>query len=141
MQGMVPNFGLEWLENGRNGRMVTIPKSRYYHSSIARKMRDQSIMVHGGQIFNILPHEIRNWTQNLEGFKKKLDKFLELIPDQPAIPGLVPEPVNCINCRNSNSLYDWITHLKLSDRRPDILEDPNTEESFLVTTECVPATK
>ena len=79
-------------------------------------MRDQSLIVHGGKIFNLLPYEIRNWSGSKELFKLKLDTFLARIPDQPASPGLIPAPVNSITCKNSNALYDWIFHLKLTDR-------------------------
>ena len=79
-------------------------------------MRDQSLIVHGGRIFNILPLALRNFSGTKETFKTKLDTFLTKIPEQPTCPGLAPAPMDPITCENSNSLYEWIRYLKLSDR-------------------------
>ena len=40
-----------------------------------------------------------------ERFKFELDKFLELIPDEPKIPNYVTAPL-------SNSILDQLTHLR-----------------------------
>ena len=40
-----------------------------------------------------------------EKFKFELDKFLELIPDQPKIP-------NYVTASGSNSILDQLTHLR-----------------------------
>ena len=89
-------------------------------------MRQSSLTVHGGGIFNMLLAYIRNFIGTLEEFKNALDKFLENIPDNPAISGLYPDPVsraNVTSIRNSNSLTDWILHLGLRERRLDIPDD------------------
>ena len=114
--GLVPNYGISWTISDKKGKLFDIPKSTYKHSPLAQNMRDQSLIVHGGKIFNILPYDIRNCFGSKDLFKEKLDTFLSLIPDQPASPGLTPAPMNVISCKNSNSLYDWIFHLKLTDR-------------------------
>ena len=89
-------------------------------------MRQSSLSVHGDGIFNMLPAYIRNFIRTLEEFQNVLDKFLECIPDTPAITGMYPEPVsksNVTTIPNSNSLIDWILHLGLRDRRPDVTDN------------------
>ena len=50
-------------------------------------------------------------------FKTSLDTFLEQIPDHPVSPGLTPVPIDPVSNKHSNSLYDWLRYLKLSDRK------------------------
>ena len=117
MMGMVPNYGISWNWTDKGGRKVDIPRSTYIHSAIARNMRDQSLVVHGGRIYNLLPRKIRDFSGPKEGFKVLLDTYLKEIPDQPVSEGLMPEPLNNVTCKNSNSLYEWISFLKLNNRK------------------------
>ena len=92
-------------------------------------MRQSSLTVHGGGIFNMLPAYIRNFIGTLEEFKNARDKFLENIPDKPAICGMYSDPIsrsNVTSIRNSNSLTDWILYLGLRERRLDIPDDIQT---------------
>ena len=126
MNGLVPQCNLHWTDNDRRGKMVTIPNIKSKHCTTVRNMRQSSLAVHGGGIFNMLPANIRNFIGTLEEFKNVLDTFLESIPDTPAITGMYPDPVsrsNVTTIRNSNSLVDWILHLGLRDRRPDVIDD------------------
>ena len=118
LQGLVPNPGILSYSNLIRGRMVTIPKPNSICSNKATKMRDQSLWTHGGKLFNLLPANIRNCTESLDIFKKKLDHFLTDIPDHPCSPGLYPEPISQVSNKNSNSLVDWIRFLKIDGRRP-----------------------
>ena len=127
MMGVVPNYGIQWTWTDRGGRKLNIPRNTYIHSPTAKKMRDQSLIVHGGRIFNMLPREIRDHMGTKDTFKSLLDGFLMNIPDQPACDGLLPEPVDRISCKNSNSLYDWIMHLKLTDRKFTIVGSDSNE--------------
>ena len=115
MEGLVPNYGIYWTWDSK-GRILSIPRNNYKNTPLAIRMRDQSLIVHGGRIFNILPSALRNFSGSKDTFKTKLDLFLTKIPDQPACPGLTPAPMDPISCDNSNSLYEWIRYLKLSDR-------------------------
>ena len=117
MKGLVPNYGIDWDTTERRGTNIKIPKTNYKHSALAKKMRNQSLVVHGGKIFNLLPSDLRNCDYPLEQFKAKLDLFLEQIPDHPASPGLTPVPIDQVLNKHSNSLYDWIKYLKLTDRK------------------------
>ena len=80
-------------------------------------MRSQSLYFHGGNLFNSLPPYIRNYTGIKDGFKLLMDKFLAQIPDKPLIPGWLPDPINGISGKHSNSIPDWILLLGLFERR------------------------
>ena len=121
IMGIVPNYGITWSENSVRGRMLNIPKSKSNYTAIAKHMRDQSLIVHGGNIFNLLPVEIRNWSGSKDIFKQKLDSFLKDIPDCPKTPDLTPDPINRLSCKNSNSLFDWILHCNITERRPEVV--------------------
>ena len=93
--------------------MIDLPKRFPSKQTLANKIRDQSLVIRGGRIFNELPYHIRNSTNiTLNTFKSRLDTFLQLVPDTPSIPGMYPEP-------GSNDIVDWINYLHLRDRRPD----------------------
>ena len=123
MNGLVPQCNLNWTDNHRRGKMVTIPGIRTKHCTTAKNMRESSLAVHGGGIFNLLPANIRNFTGSLNNFKTILDTFLASIPDKPAINGMYPNPISRSTARNSNSISDWILHLGLRDRRLIVNDD------------------
>ena len=78
-------------------------------------MRQLSLAVHGGSIFNMLPGYIRIFKGSMDKFMKHLDDFLR------QIPGMYPEPVS--RSKNLNALIDWIYFLGLRERRLDINGD------------------
>ena len=117
MNGKVPNFGLKWDINPRRGLMITITKCKSNTPAMVVRMAEQSLSVNGGKLFNMLPETIRGFSGSLDGFKTLLDDFLKDIPDHPLCAGLYPEPINKDNCKNSNSLLDWIPHLNIRERR------------------------
>ena len=126
INGIVPQCDIRWTDNDRRGIMISIPSIKSKHSALVVNMRQSSLAVHGGSMFNMLPFYIRNFKGTLSEFKSCLDDFLCQIPDQPAIQGMYPEPItrsNVTKIRNSNALIDWITHLGLRDRRIDIPDD------------------
>ena len=107
MKGLVPNFGIEWDTTERRGTYIIIPKNTYKHKAMATRMRSQSLVVHGGGIFNQLPSDLRNCNLSMEVFKTNLDIFLAEIPDH-------PDPVSN---KHLNLLYDWMKYLKICDRK------------------------
>ena len=57
-------------------------------------------------LYNSLPKYLRDIESvKTEKFKFELDKFLELIPDEPKMP-------NCVTEARSNSIIDQLTHLR-----------------------------
>ena len=60
----------------------------------------------GPRLYNSLPKYLRDIESvETEKFKFKLDKFLEIIPDQPKMP-------NYVTASESNSILDQLTHLR-----------------------------
>ena len=109
VEGHVPNCGVDLkLDIGRTGRKCLIPKLNTRCPASVKSMRDQTFQVHGPQLFNVLPPEIRNVTGcSIDDFKSKLDKFLERVPDEPSVRGLTPGGCDS-NCKSSNSLIDQV---------------------------------
>ena len=100
--------------------MLDLPKRFHTNNTATNKIRDQSLIIRGGRIFNKLPHNLRNLTDiTLDTFKSRLDTFIQLVPDNPSVPGLYPAPVCKNTNRQSNDLADWIDFLHLDNRRPD----------------------
>ena len=99
--------------------MIDIPKRAPEKNTLANKLRDQSLTVRGGRVFNKLTVHIRNSIDiTLDTFKHRLDEYLQIIPDHPCIPGLYPEPTNKESRKQSNDLGDWIDYLHIGERRP-----------------------
>ena len=62
--------------------------------------------VFGPRLYNSLPKYLSGIESvKTEKFKFELDKFLELIPDQPKMP-------NYVTASGSNSILDQLTHLR-----------------------------
>ena len=87
-QGMVSGYKVEFSHSPRRGRLVTPHYTGAKVPAMVRKAREASLASKGAKIFNLLPAYIRNIdSDNVETFKKELDTFLRLVPDQPTIPG------------------------------------------------------
>ena len=123
INGLCPNYGLKWSSNDRRGTLVDIPVLKSKVPAYVKTIRDQSLTVHGGRLFNSLPSNIRNCTENKESFKILLDEFLNSIPDKPESQGFYPEPICYTTCKQSNSIIDWIRYLNISNRRPHLTDD------------------
>ena len=67
-----------------------------------QKLLYASLPVHGQKLFNTLPPDLRNITGcTVESFKRRLDRSLLTIPDEPQIPGYTAQ-----RRADSNSLLD-----------------------------------
>ena len=72
----------------------------------AQSLQENEITVFGLRLYNSLPKYLRDIESvKTEKFKFKLDKFLELIPDQPKMP-------NYVTASGSNCILDQLTHLR-----------------------------
>ena len=72
----------------------------------AQSLQENGLTVFGPRLYNSLPKYLRDIESvRTEKFKFELDKFLELIPDQPKMPNYVP-------ALGSNSILDQLTHLR-----------------------------
>ena len=52
-----------------------------------RSIKESSFPVEASKKFNQLPMNLRNFEGSLEMFKSRLDRFLAMVPDTPALPG------------------------------------------------------
>ena len=105
LEGQVPNCGIfSTTEEARLGRKCTIPRLNTTARQAVQSLKEQTFQVNGPKLFNSLPAYIRN-TRNcpLDDFKKKLDKWLEKIPDEPSVRGLIPGGCDA-EAKASNSL-------------------------------------
>ena len=71
-----------------------------------QSLQENAITVFGPRLYNSLPKYPRDIEiVKTEKFKFELDKFLELIPDEPKMPKYV-------TASGSNSILDQLTHLR-----------------------------
>ena len=72
----------------------------------SQSLQENPITVLGPRLYNSLPKYLRDIeTVKTEKFNFKLDKFLELIPDEHKMP-------NYVTASGSNSILDQLTHLR-----------------------------
>ena len=115
LEGMAPNCGINVkLEGGRIGRKCQIPKIQTQARKGVQNLREQSFQVNGPQLFNCLPATVRNMTKcTVEEFKAKLDTFLEKVPDEPSMRGLIPAACTS-DARPSNSILDQVRRIQMA---------------------------
>ena len=106
LEGQVPNCGITVKECGRMGRMCSIPTLNLHAKVSVQSMKEQIFQVNGPRLFKALPANIRNMTMcSIDDFKMALDKYLELVPDEPAVRGLTPGGCT-MDARATNSILD-----------------------------------
>ena len=105
LQGKVPNPGISYKYSPRRGKVLIMPPVKSSKSSFAGTLYHHSFNRRAPRIFNALPKEIRNLPNDSspELIKRRLDKFLNCIPDEPRLPGYLPT-----NSAESNRLEDQI---------------------------------
>ena len=86
----------------RRGRECIVPRVNRKASQRIQALIYASLPVRGQQLFNILPARIRNTTGcSVDCFKRKLDGYLNTVPDEPQIPGYTAQ-----RRAETNSLID-----------------------------------
>ena len=107
---MVPNIDgtightIKTRKHPRHGTQSVIqyPTNR----NPAQSLQENAITVFRPRLYNLLPKYLRDIESvKTEKLKFALDKFLELIPDQPKI-------TNYVTASRSNSILDQLTHLR-----------------------------
>ena len=107
---MVPNIDgtmghtIKTKKHPRHGTqsVINYPTNR----NPAKSLQENAITVFGPQLYNSLPKYLRNIESvKTEPINFGLDKFLDLIPDQPKIP-------NYVTASGSNSILDQLIHLR-----------------------------
>jgi ribonuclease P/MRP protein subunit RPP40 len=110
IQGLVSGYTIPFTSRssrtGRKAEPAPVPQSA---PAAVRNSRAGSLAVRGAQLFNPLPLQLRNNEHgDIPMFKNHMDTFLENIPDEPTVSGLV---------RESNSLIHQIPLYDLSFNR------------------------
>ena len=108
MEGQVPNIsepnrgGINEKWHIRRGRVCIVPTVNGQTSGSVRSPYYTSLAIHGPRLFNSIPATIRNMTDcSLDTFKRCLDKYLRMVPDEPHI-----SRYTALQRAESNSLFD-----------------------------------
>ena len=108
MEGQVPNIsepnrgGINEKWHIRRGRVCIVPTVNSQSSGSLRSLYYTSLASHGPRLFNSVPATIRNMTDcSVDTFKRCLDKYLGMVPDEPHICGYT-----ALRRAESNSLFD-----------------------------------
>ena len=114
LHGLAPNPGIEFTNfDERRGVEAVIPKINKNHKAKLRNLKENFFTMEGAKLFNALPKEVRAYNPDVQhkvhSFKNLLDKYLELIPDQPHVPDLQRTRAAC-----SNSIVDQIPYRERS---------------------------
>ena len=107
LMGLVPDCGFQLHDESCDSklRIPTLAKS----SGRVRTLKEGSFRVTGVKLYNSLPSSLRSLRSvPLETFKRCLDSFLSIIPDEPATDKLVPPVTNITSGKPSNSIIDVI---------------------------------
>ena len=73
----------------------------------AQSLQENAITVFGGRLYNALPKYLRDIESvKTEKFKFKLDKFLEIVPDEPKVP-------NYVTASGNNSILGQLTNVRV----------------------------
>ena len=107
---MVPNIDGtigHTIETRKYPRHETLCVIQYpTNSNPAQSLQENAITVFRPRLYNSLPKYLREIESvKTEKFKFELDKFLDIIPDQPKMP-------NYVTASGSNSIFDQLTHLR-----------------------------
>ena len=72
---------LKFDTNLRRGTIVVIPNLNSQVKLSVKTLREQSLTYHGGNMFNMLPFDMREFIGGVNKFKLLLDEFLATISD------------------------------------------------------------
>ena len=124
-EGLVPNlpahplklesFALQFRYNPRTGTTCILPNHKQYHLP-ANTARKSSFALTASKLWNCLPACISNISKlPLHIFKRKLDKFLDIFPDEPRCnaSGQYYDPDTG---RNSNSIICIKTNQRVKSK-------------------------
>ena len=102
LEKIVPNVGIEDRISTRTMRTCIVPAIKRDAPKKIQTLRESSFTVHGTRLFNCIPRCLRDMSgQSVSVFKRNLDRFLRLVPDEPLIPGYT-----AMRRADSNSLLD-----------------------------------
>ena len=114
VNGFVPNPGMSFIFNDRTKLMAVTEKLPTKTPAWVQKLHRGSFFTQAAQLYNILPKDLRELPdvgpsqKIIKKFKTKLDNFLQMIPDQPGITGIV----------ESNALIHQAPNFKRNHHKP-----------------------
>ena len=89
-QGKVGGYDIKFITSERRGRYAVPKHVNRLASASVRRAKEGSLGVRGAVLFNLMPTHIRDSNvSTTEAFKVLLDNYLQTIPDQPTVSGLV----------------------------------------------------
>ena len=112
--GLTPNdIGLKFYSHQRLGPRCERPKlsSNQVHLNTLKHNSFSSV---GPALFNTIPKEMK-FKNNLEQFKRSLDRYLKFFPDTPPVPGGYVS-------QNGNSLLEWASSNILLPGRATLMD-------------------
>ncbi|MEL7079430.1 MAG: reverse transcriptase family protein [Cyanobacteria bacterium J06582_2] len=112
------SFALKFSQTTRNGLRCSISNPTLYHNP-AEIPRNSSFALTASNLWNCLPPKISNITNiTVLKFKKQLDKFLNLFPDEPrcSASGLHCDP-------NTGRISNSIVHMRYNNNISDKIKN------------------
>ena len=115
VNSMVPNISegedrIKTQNHIRRGTLCVVPRLSGRALRSVQTMREHSLAVLGPRLFNELGPELREYKGKLEGFKCRLDRFLNAVHDKPALPHYVQSACG-------NSLLDQLAQQRAERAR------------------------
>ena len=89
------NIDLQLSQNTYNGKVKAVLKPMPRKSGKLLTCYENSFIIKAAKLWNTLPQSISE-TSNLNVFRKKLDEFLKLFPDEPPVRGYFHQTKNSI---------------------------------------------
>ena len=90
----------------RKGRFCMIPPIKTKSTQKVQTIKENTLAINGPRLFNTLPRKIREITDvKVDSFKRALDKYLALIPDEPPIDGYGRSENSLLQRRDTGSSY------------------------------------
>ena len=123
LKNLVPNITTECIRSTLKpgmGRLCIVPTINRNARVRVKTLKSSNFVINGPKLFNCLPSHLSNMTNcGLELFKSELDRFLELIPDAPLVPGYTSRrnhvANNLIEVTLSQTAHPYIGKIKSLD--------------------------
>ena len=117
----------------RMGRLCIVPTINRNARARVKTLESSKFLINGPKQFNCLPSHLRNMTNcGLELFKSELNRFLELLPDEPLVPGYTSRRNHAsnslINVNLSQTAHPYVGEIKsrVRDNLPKVKDSlPN----------------
>ena len=106
LHGQTSNdLDIQFVNRPRLGNLAKIPLVKKHSMAANKTLYETSFAVAGPKLWNAIPYNL-NSISDINVFKKKLTRFMLMVPDTPPVKGYSPQ--------NSNSLLCWKTDKQAS---------------------------